>query len=183
MPQSYRVSLGWASPLGWDWALCMLFPVIPTSRSCNWRRYWSGGATQNYMSMRKTWCGRWGMISVTSTHKLWQSCLSSPNGTSMKMLPRWGRGGWQPGLPFWSIFQCPHSCVCVWEANLAGDVLQCPGAGSFLFSSSYCELMASGTQLSWGLALPSSVCSPRLITGQQGLALFPLETGGKKKSV
>lgn len=51
-----------------------------------------------------------------------------------------------------SIFLC-----CVWEADLAGDVFQCPCAGrfgiteseeDFLFSTSHCEHMLSCTQLS-----------------------------------
>lgn len=51
-----------------------------------------------------------------------------------------------------STFLC-----CVWEVSLAGDVSQCPCAGrfgineaeeDFLFSTSHCEHMPSGAQVS-----------------------------------
>lgn len=165
----------------------MLFAVIPMSRSCNWRKYWSGGTTLSSMSMRKIWCGRWDMISVTNIHKLWQSSLPSPNGTSMKTWPRWGCWSCSRACLWW-IFLCLYPCY-IWKASLTRGVWQCPCAGrfgitgaqqKFPFSLSCCEClcMLSGTQSSWGLAL-CAVSAPVLTRRVVLVFSRKEETGGR----
>lgn len=79
--------------------------------------------------------------------------------------------------PFLVCSLVSTSLCCVWEASLAGDVSQCPCAGTFGIKAEE-DFLFLVTFAAWYPAeltfsssrLHLTLCRPRLITDQQGLA-------------